>query len=339
MQINRTQFSDFEALRHIVEDAPVDVVQIGHGAMSGNISHLTLGTIGISTGTYTRGIRLRGLLSESRWAFTVTGEAGTAWVNHAEAKAGDQIITPPGHELYFVREHANRYAVALIEPDELHTFLENQEPGTADKLLRGLVSILPIDKETAAHRARSFHTIFSALVEHGATMSAETSEFYRRNILELATGPMLSNVKHRSVRSGRSAASLAWEVDRFTDLVKRPIHVSELCEVFKVSRRSLHRAFHDAMGVSVIQFLRFKRLCYVHAALKRDGHVLIRDIAREHGFLEQGKFAGEYHRHFGELPHTTLANAQHVLTLWGASIMGLIEVVMDLFDDGPVWFA
>jgi AraC family ethanolamine operon transcriptional activator len=317
MQLNRTEFSDFEALRHITQDAPVDIVQIGNGAMSGNISHLALGTIGVATGTYTRGIRLRGQLSERRWAFTLTGEAGSAWVNHAEARAGDQIITPPGNELYFVREHANTYAVALIEPDELLDFLESQEPGAADAEL--LCPILPVDQETAAHRARSFQTIFTGLIKHGETMSVEAREFYRRNIMELATGPTLGNVKHKTARQRRSAASLVREVDHFTDAMKRPIHISELCEVFKVSRRGLHRAFHDAMGTPVIHFLRHKRLCYVHAALKRGGHVLVRDVAREHGFLEQGKFAHEYQRLFGELPHVTLVNARHlvmVIALW-----------------------
>jgi transcriptional regulator GlxA family with amidase domain len=76
-----------------------------------------------------------------------------------------------------------------------------------------------------------------------------------------------------------------------------------------VSRRTIHRAFHDVMGIGAITFLRNKRLGDVHSALLRDGHVLVRDIAKQHGFLQPGKFTQEYRRLFGERPSETVSRA------------------------------
>lgn len=70
-------------------------------------------------------------------------------------------------------------------------------------------------------------------------------------------------------------------------------------------RRMLYRAFNQVTGKPPIEFFRFKRLDAVRAALKkkrRDKSVLIKDIARKHGFRELSRFAGQYQPEFGELP-------------------------------------
>jgi AraC-like DNA-binding protein len=47
----------------------------------------------------------------------------------------------------------------------------------------------------------------------------------------------------------------------------------------------------------------------VHTALLMGGPATIKEIAIEHGFVELGRFAGEYRRLFGELPSQTLRRA------------------------------
>ncbi|MBT1509470.1 helix-turn-helix domain-containing protein [Bradyrhizobium sp. SRL28] len=334
MPINRVEFSDFEALRHVVQDSTVDIVQIGNGVMSGVIEHMKVGTIGIATGSYTQGIRMRGPLSLRRWAFSVTGEDGPALVNHVEAKPGDQIITPPGHELYFVREDANRYAVALIEPDELFSFVEGLQPGAAE-LWNNVGNVLAVDPQTAAYRADTFQTLFTALQD--PTLTPEAMEFYRLNLLELATGPMLSRAKDGFVRLKQSAMALVREVDRYlTEAGSRPVHIFELCSVFNVSKRTLHRAFHDVMGIGAITFSRNKRLGAVHSVLKQGGRVLVRDVAKQHGFLQPGKFTQEYRRLFGERPSETVQRAQYariLLAIWAFPLLTRFSATTAMIDE------
>ena len=65
-----------------------------------------------------------------------------------------------------------------------------------------------------------------------------------------------------------------------------------------------------------IAFLRRKRLGDVHRALLMAGRsTSIREVAVEHGFIELGRFAREYRRHFGELPSTTLRRVRSSLLL------------------------
>jgi AraC family ethanolamine operon transcriptional activator len=76
----------------------------------------------------------------------------------------------------------------------------------------------------------------------------------------------------------------------------------------KASRRSLHRAFVDTLGVSPAAYLRRRRLSTIRSILSgRDTPVIsIADLAFEYGFPEPGRFAAYYRAHFGETPSETL---------------------------------
>ncbi len=87
----------------------------------------------------------------------------------------------------------------------------------------------------------------------------------------------------------------------------RPVYVSDLCEQFKIHRRTLHRVFNAVAGMPPMTYLRRKQLADVHAALLAAGPgVKVADIARAHGFVELGRFAASYRHQFGELPSQTL---------------------------------
>jgi AraC family ethanolamine operon transcriptional activator len=88
----------------------------------------------------------------------------------------------------------------------------------------------------------------------------------------------------------------------------RPVHISEICAHFNVSRRSLHRAFYDVLGLGPVTFLRHKRLCAIHSALRESNPATatVAEVAMQQGFLELGRFARYYHSLFGEYPSETL---------------------------------
>ncbi|WP_312002430.1 helix-turn-helix domain-containing protein [Bradyrhizobium hereditatis] len=84
-----------------------------------------------------------------------------------------------------------------------------------------------------------------------------------------------------------------------------PVHISQICSQLHVSRRTLHRAFHEALGTGPIAFLH-RRLCAVHTILRASHDVrTISDIALQFGFQNLGRFAGYYHQLFGEYPSET----------------------------------
>ncbi len=105
---------------------------------------------------------------------------------------------------------------------------------------------------------------------------------------------------------------LVRRIDRYLIAAgSRPVFIAEICETFKVRRRSLHRAFNNVMRIPPITYLRCKRLDEVHAALlMADPGLKVADIARAHGFHELGRFAAFYRRTFGELPSQTLQRSR-----------------------------
>lgn len=143
-------------------------------------------------------------------------------------------------------------------------------------------------------------------------MTAKSAEFWKRAVLEA----MLANVAYgeASERDGRlpSTLKLVRKVDEFLDAQgTSAIHISRICGQLNVSRRTLHRAFQETLGIGPIAFLRHRRLCEVHTALRSGmaGDETIANLAMQHGFLNIGRFADYYRRLFAEYPFQTRLRA------------------------------
>lgn len=84
--------------------------------------------------------------------------------------------------------------------------------------------------------------------------------------------------------------------------------IAELCKIAGLSERSLEYGFRDYLGITPIRYLRIIRLNGVRRDLISSsvGDVKIVDIALKWGFIELGRFAGEYRQLFEERPSDTL---------------------------------
>lgn len=84
----------------------------------------------------------------------------------------------------------------------------------------------------------------------------------------------------------------------------------ELCKIAHLSERSLEYGFREYLGITPIRYLRLIRLNGVRRELliACPESVKVIDIALIWGFLEMGRFAGEYRQLFQELPSETLRN-------------------------------
>jgi AraC family ethanolamine operon transcriptional activator len=104
-----------------------------------------------------------------------------------------------------------------------------------------------------------------------------------------------------------SALKVVHQVEEYLDAAEpAPIHISQICSHMHLSRRTLHRAFNDALGIGPIAFLRHRRLCAVHTALREPNDIrTISDIALLYGFQNLGRFASYYRELFGEYPSET----------------------------------
>lgn len=308
ISVHEVAFNGFEALRDGMQDAPNEIVQLQPGPMSGTITHLSVGTLGVSMGSFTRGMLARGVLSERRWILGARLFGDPVLYQDVDVAPGDLILVKPNHEVYSRYSGVNGYAAAFIEPGELFGYLESQQPGTADAAIwQQSAAVLAVDPRTAADKTQALQNLLTTVAAEGPTMSADVADFYKRNILELFTAPVFDHVEVRNTRLHVSAATLVRDVDRYLiAAANRPVHISELTERFKVHRRTLHRAFNEVLGMPPITFMRRKRLGEVHTALQTGGrNVKIRDVAIAHGFVELGRFSAAYRHLFGELPKET----------------------------------
>jgi AraC-like DNA-binding protein len=343
VSVKRVQFADYEALRYAVQDAPQEIVQLENGPMTGEINHLTVGPISISTGHFSRGIRGRGLVStRNRWNFSMLVDGDGAVVCRAPIKPGDSFIVRPDQEIYVAHQHAGHYSAINVPEDVVLAHVEAQETGLADAALWQQASaVLPLDLNAATERVAAFRLLIEVLITDGPSMSAELVKFHEHNLLELVTAPLYAS-DGKADEPVIRAAELVQQIDRYLVAAEGPVHVAELTGNFRVPRRTMMRAFHDVLGIPPITFLRNKRLGDVHSELRQGGiATMVRDVARKHGFLQLGKFAAEYFRLFGEYPRETLRRAQAALSLlmiwgaiWGASFcrtstMALVEMAVE----------
>lgn len=84
--------------------------------------------------------------------------------------------------------------------------------------------------------------------------------------------------------------------------------IPELCGIAQLSERNLQYGFREYIGITPIRYLRLVRLNGVRRELLISRHdtVKVMDVALKWGFLELGRFAGEYRQLFLELPSETL---------------------------------
>ena len=135
------------------------------------------------------------------------------------------------------------------------------------------------------------------------------ADFWKRSIVDAVTGTIAHSLPPDTSGPLPSAMQLVRNVEDYLDAVgARPVHISEICAHFNVSRRSLHRAFDDVLGLGPVTFLRHKRLCAIHSALRDSdpATVTVAQVAMQQGFIELGRFSHYYRSLFGEYPSETL---------------------------------
>jgi AraC family ethanolamine operon transcriptional activator len=158
--------------------------------------------------------------------------------------------------------------------------------------------------------------IISSIERKFTAPSDQAIDFLQRSIIEPFVFGLTSALPPTSAQTG---ARLVDETEDYIDAAGgRPIHVSELCSALKVSRRSLHRAFAETLGIGPVAYLRRRRLSAIRSILRRRdvATISISDLAFEYGFPETGRFAAYYRAHFGETPSQTLRSGRastHIL--------------------------
>lgn len=309
VSVNRKRVEDFESLREAVHASTSEVVQVDKGRMSGSLTHISIGDFSLSAGSFSLGVRSQGIFSSHRFTLgTLLDTSDKVCRMSHEMCPGDLAVTLPGmehHSRYYGRAS---FATVSINAAELLSLLEG-EPRLSDLEFWRNGMLLRTDPTIAKVTTRRLRSIVSRICQHERELSAEAADFWKRSILEIVTARIMSTASFDYSDRIPSAAALIQKVESHLDLAgHRPVHISEICAEFNVSRRSLHRAFSEVLGVGPVTFLRHKRLCAVHSILRDSdpARVTVAAVAMQQGFTELGRFSRYYRSLFGEYPSETL---------------------------------
>lgn len=308
--VDTRRIDGFEELGDAVQGVEIEVLQLQPGRLRGYRTHMSVGGMPLSVGSFSVGVRTRGILSNDRITIgMLTGSANRVTQWSREMRPADIVVIPPGDD-HDARFHGGAsYAVISLDQAEIASHLGTEQ--RFRELGVGPKTLFRDNSPGGPFVVRRLRDLVTRLEDTRPRWSAGAAAFWKRSIIEIMTAPLLSNEFADRDGAMLSARRIVDKVEDYLEATGlRPVHISEICNEVHVSRRTLHRAFNDVIGIGPVAFLRCRRLCCVHSILRSSdpATTTIADVAMDQGFVNLGRFSGYYHALFDEYPSETLAH-------------------------------
>jgi len=301
------QVNSIDHLRQPIADADIEIVQLGRGQLNGSLTKVIFPTLAYSKTDFSLPLRTSGILGTRNLTICMLlGSEGRSSSWARELRRGDVFFSAPGRNFDSVFGVRSEVAGISITPEAVATMFagEGRFADVEHWLQNHQYACAPGLRDPIVARVREI----SQWLENGTTMSATAADFWQRALVEAFTATFIHTMPDAR-QTIPSALRLVRQVEDYLNAhSQRAVHVSELCAMLNTSRRTLHRAFHDVLGIGPIAFLRHHRLCSVHSRLRQGDptRTHVTDVATEFGFLELGRFSHYYSTLFGEYPSQTL---------------------------------
>jgi AraC family ethanolamine operon transcriptional activator len=297
-----------EDLRETTRGTDIEIVQLKPEKLQGSITRFGIGNLEMNVGWFNSGVRMRGALHPERVVLgTLLDCAGRVTHWWKDFQPGDVGVYPAGLEFDAIHCGGAAYFSVSIGVPELLSMLGGEDC-LADPAFWNTKRLCPTHPLIRVDLLRRLAGIMSDIKRRSTAPSDEAADFLRRSLVEAFVVSLASTLPPERGRSFYTGARLVSEAENYVDAAgERPVHISELCSALKVSRRSLHRAFEDTLGIGPATYLRRRRLSAIQSVLRRSdpARISIGDVAFEHGFPDSGRFAAYYRAHFGETPSGT----------------------------------
>ena len=318
--VDSRKLDGFEGLHQAVHGSHVDVMQLGRGRLRGRLSHIGIGDFSLSVGTFNVGMRTQRVSSDDQLIvgmLLAAEQRVTHW--SFDMQLNDVLVIPPLLEHDGVFHGGSAYAAMRFDISEVAS-LFGGEARLSDPDTWRSRGHFRANAEAGSIATRRLVGIVSHLRSNNQGLTPSTAEYWKRAIVECLAVNVMSSLPPDDTGWLPSARRLIRRVEDYLDEAGiRPVHVSEICAALNVSRRTLHRAFQEVFGVGPVTFLRQKRLCVVHSALRESAprSTTVAAVAMEQGFYELGRFSQYYFAMFGEYPSQTLGIGATPLQTYG----------------------
>jgi AraC-like DNA-binding protein len=309
LTVERHDLDGFEGLQGAVKGTHFDILQIERGKLSGFVSHLGIGGFTLSVCAFSKGIRSQRTSSDDKILIGMllgAQDRVTHW--SFEMLPADIVVIPPLADHHGVHCGGSSYAVIRLDPRELPQIFGG-DPWLSDPENWQEKNRFRANPNVGLIAGRGLSRLAHSLARQTGVLSEGAAEFWRRTIVEYMAMTISRSIPVDKGGHLASATRLVQSVEGYLrETGDRPLHISEICSRLSLSRRSLHRAFHEIVGIGPVTFLRQKRLCRVYSILKASPpeETTVSEVAIRQGFIELGRFAHDYHVMFGEYPSQTL---------------------------------
>lgn len=291
-----------------------DYLQLSSGPFSGQILEASIGPLQVFKETIYSCVDEKANPRRDSYTFGVPVQVGENgyWQGH-RLQANSLMTLRPNEELFFRTPPVSSILVTVIDC----TALENFANRTSNVEIGNLITWARtggFPSQAAEHFRTVLQQVLSSLI---ATPEVREHPASEKAIVEMVMNASLDALAARAMegvppRSSHAVQRAIVERARQYILANRenPPTVSDLSSHLKMSRRGLHHAFMNVLGVNITTFLRHVRLHGVRKELlSANPSDSVTRIACKWGFWHMGMFSSYYKRLFGETPSATLRKA------------------------------
>jgi len=321
LQVRQVRIDGIEDMRRVLDGPYTSCVAMGSIAPRGSVLHASIGKVDLRAGQLSADVRIRADIDADNIAFSMKLRPDAPLFSF---RSGKEVL--PGDIFRLARGDVSdvriageiRYAVICLSTDLLlqhggedalrgdMAFWEQRQWFRAPQEIRELI-------------ATSVSGIISHLSEPHCPVTGPALRQLQADLIESFLWGVLSDECRPCERHGLSSAALVRKVENWVDgRSAETIQIADVCRGLHISRRTLHRAFAETLGMGPSHYLTRRRLTAVRTELRRChvGANTVTDIATKYGFWQLGRFAQQYRRLFGERPSETLGRgSKQIATL------------------------
>jgi AraC-like DNA-binding protein len=221
---------------------------------------------------------------------------------------GDMILHARGGSLHHRIERKSHWGLISVSPEQLVSHGE---------ILTGRPVVAP-DADKILHPARAEAGRLRLLFRQACRLSETRKELIGRpevaRALEQEMLHAIINCLYANEMNGTSKARHQHTavMARFEDILSKrsdqKLSMPRLCSELGVPERTLRMCCAEFLGLSPTRYILLRRLNRARAALRSADPSMssVAEVARNHQFLELGRFAVTYRTTFGESPSATL---------------------------------
>lgn len=302
-------FTNFDEFAHAVKAWDLDYKQLDIGECKTDMMQFAGFNTLIDHARYSRRFDQHGSTPPGKWTFAIFPKQSPPLVWHDKEISNNTIaLFKPGAEMDSVTQPGFEAFTLSYTEEYLNEISANLGLPEIRKLANGTDIFESNDNELSESRRQLQQVIDalkndSSLINKSSFLHRLDVQFPEQILLTLSRGvPLTSSslrVRNRAIKQIKQYLA---------EHPHEPVTVSQLCNITRVSIRTLQYAFLEHYGVTPKTYLKNFRLNNVRRELWENDpdYTRVNDLASLWGFWHMGEFAADYRNLFGELPSETL---------------------------------